>query len=110
MGEMHEIVDAVVFGRLLLLAAIVTPVAGALIGATIGWRSKTSRSGAIRGFSIGLSGPLVLGLWHLFNAITDRLGLDTVRNFFVNIGLFSLIGILLGFGLRWAEKRSTFPR
>ncbi len=110
MGDMHEIVDAAAFGRFLLLAGCVGPVAGAIVGGAIGWRTGSALTGAIRGFIVGLVFPLIWLLWKMYNSITDRLGLDTVRNFFVNIALFLLIGLGIGLGLRWAERRASDPR
>lgn len=51
--------------------------------------------------ALGIGGPLLLVglLWHLYNFITDKLGLDSVANLFVNLFLFAAIGI--GFGLAW---------
>ena len=43
-------------------------------------------------------GPLVLIgiLWRVYNAITDRIGLDRVANLAVNFGLFIVVGIICG--------------
>lgn len=44
-------------------------------------------------------GPLVLAwaLWRSYNAITDRLGLDSVLNLVVNAVLFVFVGAVCGF-------------
>ena len=62
-----------------------------------------------------LARDLVLGLlvgggnyalWTVYNAITDRLGLDTVKNLLVNLALFVFIGILAGGTGAWWSRRS----
>ena len=47
-------------------------------------------------------GPLLLTgiLWRVYNAITDRIGLDKVANLAVNLVLFVGIGAACGFGWR----------
>lgn len=41
--------------------------------------------------------PILIGiLWRVYNAITDRIGLDRVANLAVNLGLFIIIGIICG--------------
>ena len=45
--------------------------------------------------------PVLLGLlWHLYNFITDKLGLDSVANLAVNVLLFVGIGVAVGLTLR----------
>ena len=53
-------------------------------------------------------GPLVLVggvLWPVYNAITIRLGLDTVANLLTNLGLFVMVGALMGVGWAWLVAR-----
>ena len=79
---------------LLVLGLLLTPV-----GAFIARRQKRSVVwGAVR-----WGGPLVLAslMWHVYNAITDRLGLDSVLNLAVNAVLFVLVGGACG--LTWAR-------
>ena len=46
-------------------------------------------------------GPVLVGLlWRVYNALTDRIGLDTVANLAVNLGLFIVVGA--GCGVGWA--------
>ena len=40
-------------------------------------------------------------LWRIYNVITDHLGLDTVKNLFVNMALFVVIGVIIG--VVWAR-------
>lgn len=48
-------------------------------------------------------GPFVLAslMWRIYNAITDRLGLDSVLNLVVNSVLFVFVGAACG--LAWAR-------
>ncbi len=45
---------------------------------------------------MGCLGILNWVLWRLYNAITDQLGLDTVKNLLVNLALFVALGIAGG--------------
>lgn len=45
--------------------------------------------------------PILMGLlWHLYNFITDKLGLDSVANLLVNLALFVVLGVGVGFAAR----------
>jgi len=46
-------------------------------------------------------------LWTLYNAITERLGLDTVKNLLVNLALFVVLGVVIGLGVgRYAANKA----
>jgi len=94
--DMQEIVTVEQVQRLFLLLAVLGPVVGAAIGAAVGMRRGAAGPGAGKGLLVGLVGPANLALWTLYNAITDRLGLDTVKNLLVNLALFALIGAAVG--------------
>ncbi len=96
MGELHEIVSAAAVGRLFDLLAIVCPLLGMGLGAIVGSRRGRLRSDMLNGLTIGLLGTLNWALWHIYNALTDRNGLDTVRNLVINLLLFVLLGGIIG--------------
>ena len=61
------------------------------------WGLVTKRMGW--GLSVGLAvGVGNYALWTVYNAITEKLGLDTVKNLLVNLGLFVVISIIIGAG------------
>ena len=64
-----------------------------VIGLAWGAATKKITTGLAVGIIVG-GGNFIL--WHVYNAITNRLGLDTVLNFEVNLGLFVVVGIVLG--------------
>jgi Na+/proline symporter len=103
-GEMREIVDAGEIGSLFTILAIVLPPICLLIGWWNGSRRKDARRGAILGLLVGLLGPLNLLMWRIYNAITDTIGLDTVRNLVINLILFlvsgGVIGVVAGIAIR----------
>ncbi|HZO89406.1 MAG TPA: hypothetical protein VFB38_13835 [Chthonomonadaceae bacterium] len=107
MGELREIVEVAAVDRLFALLALIGPIAGALIGAAVGVRRQNVRRGTLLGFLIGLFGPLNWLLWRVYNALTDRNGLDTVRNLFINLGLFIVVGAVIGVGVGWALRREA---
>ncbi len=97
MDEMREIVTREQVEHWFLLLALVAPVVGAALGALGGGLKGRVGAGAAKGFLIGLVGPVNLLLWKIYNGITDRLGLDSVKNLVVNLALF--IGLGIGAGL-----------
>jgi hypothetical protein len=87
----------------LLMVAVL--IAAPLIG--LAWGAPARR--VARGLTVGiLIGVGNFVLWTVYNRITDRLGLDTVKNLLVNLALFAAVGIAVGLGAaRWgagAEK------
>jgi hypothetical protein len=95
-----ELIDIHQAQMLMIAVLIAAPLLGLLAGA--------ARRKAIRGFAIGLAiGAGNFALWTIYNAITNRLGLDTVRNLSVNLGLFAGLGIVVGaaFAVRAARTR-----
>ena len=64
-----------------------------LIG--LGWGFANKRLAL--GLAVGvLAGGGNYALWTVYNAVTQKLGLDTVVNLLVNLGLFVVIGVIVG--------------
>ena len=80
-----------VFGVLLILGIVVALVAFAL--------ARRRGGDGVRA-AVLWGGPLMLigVLWRVYNAITDRLGLDRVANLGVNLVLFVGVGAACGIG------------
>ncbi|MCS6830362.1 MAG: hypothetical protein RMM08_07215 [Armatimonadota bacterium] len=95
---MQELITAKQVDTLFLALAIAGPVAGAALA----WAKE-------RRLLTGLLWGLLLTanwlLWRLYNAITDRLGLDTVRNLLVNLALFVALGAVAGYLAALRAKR-----
>lgn len=93
---MHEIIETETIGRLFWGLTILTPILGLLFG----WQSAKrsgNRSRSLRtAMLIGGIGPVNLLLWYLYNAITDRNGLDSIQNLFINLVVFVVTGALIG--------------
>lgn len=98
---MQEIVTAKQVDTLFLALAI----AGPLMGAGIGWlRDKRAFTGLLWGLLLTANWVL----WRIYNAITDQLGLDTVRNLLVNLALFVVLGAVAGYlGALHAKRRGA---
>jgi len=78
-----------------LAFAILTPVVG--IATLVLARQRRSWLQSLPLFWIlTATGPLILVLWFVYNAIEDALGLDSVFALLTNLCLFSLIGLGLG--------------
>ena len=100
MGDLHEMVDLGAVGRLFMLLAIIGPLLGSIIGYLYG-RSKGvdingAKAGTIAGALWGSLGTINWLLWRVYNICTDRNGLDTVKNLFLNLGLFLIAGVAIG--------------
>ncbi len=76
--------------QLLMLGVLV---AAPLVGLAWGFFVKRILRGLLLGLAVGAGN---FALWTVYNAITDRLGLDTVKNLLVNLGLFIGLGIIIG--------------
>lgn len=103
-GDMREIVDVEQVGRLFAALALVLPPLCLLCGWWYGGRRQMHRRGALVGLLLGLLGPLNYGLWHIYNRITDSVGLDTVRNLAINLVLFVVLGAVIGVGVGLAAR------
>ena len=85
--------------NVLMLAVLV---AAPLLG--LAWGAAMKRLG--RGLVVGLLlGGGNFGLWTVYNRITDRLGLDTVKNLLVNMAVFVVVGVLGGLTTIWYGAR-----
>ena len=104
-GDLREIVDAEQVGRVFAILAIALPPLCMLCGWWYGGRRGIRRLGAVYGLLFGLLGPLNWALWRMYNAITDAVGLDTVRNLAINLVVFLVIGVLVGVGAGYAIRR-----
>lgn len=97
-----EIVDIEAVDRLLLLIGVAAPVVGALLGLVLGAVGGRPGLQALRGLMIGLSGPVVLGLWRFYRYMirldpeTGYVGLHRMSVYMFNIVLFVVVGALLG--------------
>jgi len=72
---------------------IVILIAGPVIGALYGWIKKELIRSVVYGTVIGFGN---FALWSIYNAITNSLGLDTVKNLLVNLALFIIVGVVAG--------------
>jgi len=99
---MKELIDPHQAHLLMLGVLALAPLTGLAWGLTV----KRLWFGLTLGVLVG-SGNYAL--WTLYNAVTERLGLDTVKNLLVNLGLFVIIGIAIGVGtgIYTVRKRSV---
>ena len=95
---MKELINAHQAHLLMLTILILAP----FVGLAWGLWAKRIRRGIGVGMTVGIGNYL---LWTLYNALTDKLGLDTVKNLLVNLGLFIALGLLAGAGWGvWAAR------
>ena len=98
--ELTEIVDLQTVERLFAVLAVLMPILGLVFGRLWGSRNGQIALGTMRGLLVGLIGTANWLLWRVYNGITDRNGLDTVRNLAINAIVFVVAGILLGLVVR----------
>ena len=98
---MKELIDPHQAHLLMLGVLVLAP----LIGLGWGLRAKRLPFGLALGLVVGVGN---YALWTLYNTITQKLGLDTVANLLVNLGLFVAIGVVVGVGAGiYAARRQT---
>ncbi len=94
---MKELIDPHEAHLLMLGVLVLAP----LVGLAWGYAAKRLPLG----LAVGVGN---YALWTVYNAVTDKLGLDTVRNLLVNLGLFVVIGIVIGIGAGvYTARRQT---
>ena len=99
---MKELIDLHQAHLLMLGVLLLAPLIG------LGWGFVSRR--VLFGLAIGaLVGGGNYALWTVYNAVTQKLGLDTVANLLVNLALFVVIGIAIGVGagLYTARKQAV---
>ena len=88
---MKELINLHQSYLLMLGVLVLAPLAG------LGWGAANKRLPL--GLAVGaLAGAGNYALWTVYNAITQKLGLDTIANLLVNLGLFVAVGMALGIG------------
>lgn len=99
---MKELINAHQAHLLMLTVLVLAPLLG------LAWDVWAKRVGQRVGRGVGVGLAVGVGnfvLWTLYNALTDHLGLDTVKNLLVNLGLFVALGLLVGAGWGvWAAR------
>jgi len=103
---MKELVTTEQAEHALRLLAVALPIAGLVLGALIGAMRHRTVGGVLVGLLLGLVGPAAFGLWHVYNAIMGRYGLDSVKGLLINLALFSVIGLVVGLVVSWRLGRS----
>ena len=97
---MKELITFQQANTLMWAILVIAPV----IGLIIGNRLKETKAGLGWGLAVGISN---IAVWHVYNAITNRLGLDTVKNLLTNLGLFIGLGIIIGMVFGLASRRKV---
>ena len=88
------------------LIACLAPPLGLLVGWLISWLKKRPLKLYLAyGLLAGLSGPFILLMWSIYIGVVDHYGLDSVKMLLLNLGLFVLAGLTLGFLLAWIVPR-----
>ncbi|MBI3948004.1 MAG: hypothetical protein HY321_18960 [Armatimonadetes bacterium] len=103
---MRELIDEATANLVVNVLALALPAAGAIVGAVVGRVRGRPRAGTVGGLAVGCLGIANWLLWRLYNAVTGRLGLDTVANLIVNLALFVVLGAAAGVAAGvWVARR-----
>ncbi len=86
---MKELIDPHQAHLLMLGVLVLAPLSGLVWG----YFAKRLPFGLVVGLLAGIGNYV---LWTVYNAITAHLGLDTVKNLLVNLGLFVVVGVVIG--------------
>jgi hypothetical protein len=97
---MTELVTLPEANHVMLILLIAAPVIGLIWGAL----TKQLVRGLVYGVAIGGGN---FAMWTIYNAITNALGLDTVKNLIVNLVLFIVVGAAAGFAAGRLSRRAT---
>jgi len=103
---MKELVTTEQAERVLRLLAVTLPIAGLVLGALLGARRRRVAGGVVAGLLLGLLGPAAFSLWHVYNGIMGRYGLDSVKGLLINLALFSVVGLAIGVAVGWVRSRA----
>lgn len=115
MTDFHEIVDLAQFARVVQALAIIVPVVAILIGLIVGAARKRIVAGLIKGVAIGLLGPIIYGLWLMYNHLirydpaTGYVGLHHVSVLLLNVAVFAVVGVLLGLAYSRVFRATVAP-
>lgn len=93
---MKELIAPGSVEKALLFFAVAGPLVGVIIGAFIGAHSRNAAPSVISGILIGAIGSLIYGMWRVYGAITNILGLDSLANLGLQILIFAIFGAVLG--------------
>jgi len=94
---MRELIDPSAAERFLLFAALGGPLAGFIIGIMLGAHENRAIRKMVAGTLIGGLCTVAYAMWRVYNAITERLGLDSVVNTALQLVMFAALGLLIGF-------------
>ena len=97
---MTELISLSQANHVMIAILIVAPVIGLVWGAF----TKQLVKGLIYGLVIGVGN---FALWNVYNVITNRLGLDTVKNLIVNLVLFIVLGVVAGLAIGRINRRTA---
>lgn len=110
MEEMRELVTVEQAERAIVIIAVAAPIVGLVLGGVVGAIRRRLGAGLLIGLLCGAAGPAALAMWRVYNAITGRYGLDSVRGLLINLALFAAVGLAVGVAVGLVCRRRASPR
>ncbi len=96
---MKELIAPESVEKALLFVAVCAPLVGVVVGTVLGAHERRAAPRIVAGAVIGGLGTVVFGMWHVYGAITNRLGLDSLANMGLQLALFAMFGAALGLAM-----------
>lgn len=95
-NQVKELVTQAQGEMVLRIIAILTPIAGVVVGALIGLVRKRVLRGAAVGLAVGLLGTAVYGLWRMHISFGEHFGYTSVASLAVQLVIFATLGAIAG--------------
>jgi hypothetical protein len=103
--ELRELIEPATARLVVLSAACALTLAPLIVAAVVGALRGNMKRQLAGGLLISLAGPVLLGMWTLYNFIIGQWGLDSTRALLTNLAVFAAAGAALGLSARWLRRR-----
>ena len=93
---MKQLIDPNMVQRVMLFLAVAGPIMGLIVGLFLGAHEKCAWPKMLAGTLIGALLSASYGMWCVYNAITNAMGLDSIANLVIELIMFAVLGAALG--------------
>ena len=96
-SELRELVEPAAAEKIVLAVAVTIALCGLAGGVVAGIVRRAFARNFLRGAAVAALGPVVWAAWRAYNAVEDVLGLDSAAALVLNLALFAVCGLAIGF-------------
>jgi ABC-type Na+ efflux pump permease subunit len=93
---MQELVSPAQAEAIVRVAALGLVGVGIAVGAVGALFVRPRRAAPVVGGLVAAAGALAYILWMVYNSLTARFGLDSVKALIINLGIFAVVGLAYG--------------